>query len=335
MLSVIKTLTPGAVIKLKFHVDGTTEGPPSLATQKAVMEPFRALLANSQSVKLGGAIDPGYALSLKNTIDSEIRWVRGAIWEMHDLVMSHKARGDRYFELGNMSHAWETYNAGKVLLDIGRKYYPSRILDLTLYTLYANMTLTMLRKQEYSRVLEKTQVFVTANLHKNVIEDLAFFVSRVYAYRALAYMFTGRQKEAILTLRVAARANPTDETAEAYGKMTAAWLSRDERKAAANKLFSSLGNMKEQITVPLPPTPSDAINIAKERYLLQKLGYEGDYLPAIKEARPLSSEETAKLTRLVEKYKATVSPGASFKVIVAEGGRLATWRELLRRNGTV
>ena len=322
MLRLLKALTPEAIIKLNLRVDGTSEGPPFLATQKAVIEPFHALLVSSQSVKIWGAIDPGYALSLKSIIESDIKWARGAIWEMHDLVMSHKARGDQYYELGNWSHAAESYNSGKLLLDIGRKNTPARILDLTMFTLEANITLTMLRNEDPSGVLEKTRVFVRAGLH-NVSKEISLFVSRVYAYRAWALMLTGQNKEAILALREAAKANPLDEPDENCGQMMAQTLDpgKDAEEAEINKLFFGLGKLEDQITVPLPPTsPSDTI--AGERYVLRKLGYQGDYLPAIKEERALDSEEMAKLTQEVEKYKATLSPGAPFKVKVTEGGKL-------------
>ena len=136
-------------------------------------------------------------------------------------------------------------------------------------------------------------------------------------------MLTGQNKEALLALKEAAKAHPLDEADENYGQMMAQTLDpgKDAEEAEMNKLFFGLGKLEDQITVPLPPTsPSDTI--AGERYVLRKLGYQGDYLPAIKEDRALDSEEMAKLTKEVEKYKATLSPGAPFKVKVTEEGKL-------------
>ena len=322
MLRWMKAIAPEGDFKLNFRIEETSEGPPSLETQKALIDPFRPFLVRHQSSKIWGAIEPGYALSLKEIIRSEIKWVRGAIWETHELVMARKARGDQYFELGNWRQADNCYQSGKQLLTIGRKSSPSRILDLTMFTLEANDTLNKLRSEDFDGVLEKTRVFIAANLH-NVSKEIALFVSRVYAYRAWALTWTGKSKEAVQAIREAAKASPLDEAGEDYGKMMMETLGPvvDARETKINTLFFGLGRLDDQITIPLPPTsPSDTI--AGERYVLQELGYQGDYLPAIKEERPLNSEEMGKLTQEVEKYKATVSPGSPFKVKVAEGGRL-------------
>ena len=322
MLRVLKALTLGQITKFNFRIDGTSEGPPSLATLQTIMDPFRALFVSTQSVKIWGAIDPSYSLSLKTIIDSEITWLRAAIWEMHDHAMTHKARGDWYFNLGNWTHALESYDSGKTLLDIALKNTPAPMFHLTMFTLDANIALTLVRKEDYHGVLEKTKLSIPPAM-RLVPAQISLFTSRMLAYRAWALMLLGKTEESLQTLKEAAKTRPPTEAETAAGKVMAETLipGTDGKEAEINKLFFALTNLEEQITVPLPPI-SPATTIAAERFVLRQLGYQGDYLLAIEETRPLRAEEMRKLRREVERYKATLAPGAPVKVMVSEGGRL-------------
>ena len=323
MLRVLKVLTLGQITKLNFRVDGTSEGPPSLATLQTIMNPFRPLLVSTQSVKIWGAIDPGYSLSLKTIIDSEITWLRATILEMHDFAMIHKARGDWYFNHGNWTHAHESYDAGKSLLDIARKTTPAPMLELTMFTLDANIALTLVRKEDYPAVLEKTKLSIPAAMRR-VPAQISLFISRMLAYRAWALMLLGKTEESLQTLKEAAKTRPPSAAETVAGKLMAESLipGKEGKEAEINKLFFALTNLEEQITVPLPPiSPSDTI--AAERFVLRMLGYQGDYFPAIEETRALRGDEMMMLRQAVLRYQATVAPGAPVKVQVWEGGRLA------------
>lgn len=77
MLRILKATSSLALFKLIFRIETSPDGPPPLATQKLVLEPFRCLNVGAQGLVITGAINPTFERSLRAAMVPEVNWVRG------------------------------------------------------------------------------------------------------------------------------------------------------------------------------------------------------------------------------------------------------------------
>ena len=56
-------------------------------------------------------------------MESQIHWVRGAAWEMHEFGVSRHSVADEAFAIGNWRTAWIHYEACHELLRLNEQYH--------------------------------------------------------------------------------------------------------------------------------------------------------------------------------------------------------------------
>lgn len=124
----LKALTQEATTKLNLRIDGTSEGAPiprhpknshGTLSRSPRQQPKRQDLGRHPSRLFTSPAD--------HHLIGHHMWVLGPIKETHDVVTSHKVRGDQYFRPRQLEPPrTKCYDSGssKLLLNIGRKNTP-------------------------------------------------------------------------------------------------------------------------------------------------------------------------------------------------------------------
>ena len=98
-----------------FHFDFAFRQPALVALQlahiKQVLLPFEQVKGGAiiQKVTITGPVDLSLVARIKQAMTQKVAWVRGGAWEIHDLTLSIKRKGDLAFSLGNADMTMAKY----------------------------------------------------------------------------------------------------------------------------------------------------------------------------------------------------------------------------------
>lgn len=332
MLRVLKNEAgPRLGFGIHFGIHNGANGPPSLVMLKAVMEPFHLLGSiNHKSVQIEGIADLDYAKHTMDSISPSVKWLRGTAWGCYELVESRVKVAEKAYGLEKWKKAWITYREAIQVMHDG--CYHNRELNAEAYTfddddffetidfayplMESNTMLIRVRAKEWDKVL-----CTTANLDSPEAPPMSSLVrGRMYLYRAIALAAKDRRRGAIQEIRKAFKAEPSDRIISDFATMVA----DPSDMTATQAIFSDTSIAKFKELLPLQPAmmnPSE--DIASERHVLQYFGYKGDYLPAIKDKRPLTQAEKASLIKDALRGRekmAAAKPGAPLRVRILTGG---------------
>lgn len=243
MLRMVKATDPRAIHNYNFRVEVTSRGPPTLACQQKVLEPFRCL-PGRKGLTIGGAVDLAYAQNLKSTMESNVYWARGTAWDIYYLAVSIWKVFDEAFRLGLWSTAWAQYRSCKRLLLLAYNQHPitgdsqdhdwEKTLEQFFSVLQTNITLIRLRQKDWVRVLKKTEKLDNADDEDDEYDEddeddkddeddeveSDMVKSRRHLYRAIALAATGDEHMAKTQLWLACGDDPDDELIRDFMDMT-------------------------------------------------------------------------------------------------------------------
>ena len=315
---------------IHFGIQNGANGPPSLVMLKAVMEPFHLLgSVNHKTVQIEGITDLDYAKLTMDSISPSVKWLRGTAWGVYELVKSRVEVAEKAYGLEKWQKAWITYREAIQVMHNG--CYHNHELNNETYTfndddffetinlayplMESNTMLIRVRAKEWDEVLR-----TTANLDSPEVPPMSSLVrGRMYLYRAIALAAKDRRRGAIQAIRKAFKAKPSDPIISDFATMVAL-----SGLTATRTIFSDTSIAKFKRLLPLQPAiMNPSVDTARERHVLLYFGYKGNYLPAIKDKRPLSQAEKTSLINdaiLGREEMAAREPGAPLRVRVLTGG---------------
>ena len=318
-----------------FQIHNDANGPPSLATVKAVMEPFHLLgTFGNKGVRIEGIKDPDYANHTTDSISPKGKWLRGIAWGWYELMVSREKVAEMAYRFEKWRKASITIQEAIQVMHNGCYHNPELnyetrrfnngdffgTVGLAYTLLESNSMLIKVRSKEWDKVLVQT-----AKLDSPGLPQMSTLVKgRMYLYRAIALAAWGRGRKARQQIDEAFKAEPSDYIISDFATMVA----DHSDKAATKAIFSDASIAKFETLLPLQPAimnPSE--HIASERHLLDHFGYKGDYLQAIRDKRPLSEAEKSSLINkamLEREKRAVAEPGAPLRMTVLTGGK-ALW----------
>lgn len=337
MLRILKATSSMALFKLIFRIETSAGGPPTLITQKHVLEPFRYLNVGAQGLVITGAIDPTYERSLRASMVPEVNWVRGLAWDTYGLLVSIANVADEAFRLGNFTTARAKYGDCRAAWKIACGNNP-RLADFEddgfhqschslLIITKANSVLATVRDRDWVAVMDETEEMHRADQLSSVT---VLDKSLTFHCRAIAMAAERNHQAAHRYLDTAWKLDPTNKVLKRHLGITSNRLAAN--KKSAREAFGTISSTKslQQLDklVNIPPpilTPSELI--AGERYLLRHFGYRGDFLDGIAEKAPVDVVEMTKLIKTMESQKANIKPGQFFSAWVG-GGQKPQGQEL-------
>lgn len=337
MLRILKATSSVALFKLIFRIETNPGGPPSSATQKLVLEPFRCLNVGAQGLVITGAINSTIECSLKAAMVPEVNWVRGLAWDTYGLLVSIANVADEAFRLGHFITArakygdclaaWQIACGNNPRLtdfeDDGFRQSCQNLLTIT----KANSVLAMIRDRDWVAVVEETEGLEGADTLCCVT---VLDKSLLFHCRAIAMAAERNTQEAHRYLDMAWKLDPTNKVLERHLGIASNRLAANTKSAreAFGTIYStkSLQQLDKLVNIP-PPVLTPSEFIAGERYLLRHFGYQGDLLDGIEEKAPVNMAEMMKIIKQTESQKARMKPGQFFSSWIG-GGQRAEGQEL-------
>lgn len=337
MLRILKATSSLALFKLIFRIETGPGGPPTLAIQKLVLEPFRCLSVGAQGLVITGAIDSTFERSLKAAMVSEVNWVRGLAWDTYGLLVSIANVADEAFRLGHFITARAKYGDCLAAWEIACGNNP-RLSDFEddgfrkscqnlLIITKANSVLATIRDRDWVAVVEKTEGLESVDSLTCVT---VLDKSLLFHCRAIAIAAERNAQEAHRYLDMAWKLDPTNKVLKRHLGIASNRLAANTKSAreAFVTIYStkSLQQLDKLVNIP-PPVLKPSEFIAGERYLLRHFGYQGDLLDGIEEKAPVNMAEMTRIIKQTESEKARMKPGQFFSSWIG-GGETAEGREL-------
>lgn len=311
VLRISKVIMSVAMHKLSFRVEINSFGPPPLAVQRRVLEPFRRLNVGHQGLIMGGAVDPALKVSLQASMGPKVNWVRGVAWEMYDLILSIAKVGDEAFhggkfdlargKYGDCQGVWETATENnRQLINFEDEGFHKSCSQL-LVVILANNSLAALRGKDYEDVLHRTEVMSLEVAGKPKAK------SSLHHCRAIALAAQNDDRNALHHLIEAGKADPYNKAIQAHLGIMSKRL--DVGKNTTNTIYSdkSINRLNELAEYP-PPILTPSKFIAGERFLLRHFGYKGDMLEGIEEKAPVDMKAMKDYIQQIETQKANSKP---------------------------
>lgn len=317
---------PRLVRMFIFQIEEHLEGPPSLARQRAVLEPFRLLYFDNHSVSFCGAIDQAYACDMKEAMVPKVKWARGMAWDMYDLMASSKSIGDMACGLGNWRKAsWNYVAAGRILdnacfstvhpdlQNFANDDYTSTI-NLCKAVLQANNLLAMVQCKEWDQVLEAVKENIKPKAPMTPLVRC-----RIHLFTAIALSAKSRNKEAAEEMEKASKVDSSDSLIQEFSDNISRYLEFGPKAGDAPASISSdvsLSKLKEPLAFD-PPIMNPSSSINAERYLLRHFGYKGDYLLAIQGKTSVNVADMSKVIQNVERQTTKLKSGAPYWISIS------------------
>ena len=314
-----------------FQIQNDANGPLSLATLNAVMQPFHLLgTFGNKGIRIEGIKDQEYANHTTDTISPRVKWLREIAWGSYELMVERVKVAEMAYRLAKWQKASITNQEAIQVMHNGCYHNPElnyetrafkdgdffETTGLAYTLLESNSMLIKVRSKEWDRVL-----VMAAKLDSPALPQMSSLVKgRMYLYRAIALAAKGRGRKARQQIDEAFKAEPSDDVISDFATMVV----DHSDKAATKAIFSDTSIAKFETLLPLQPAiinPSE--HTASERHVLHHFGYKGDYLQAIRDKRSLSETEKASLiskAMLEREKRAAEAPGAPLRTTVLIGG---------------
>ena len=311
---------PNSRYEFHFRIERTSAGAPNIAVQRLALEPFRRL-TGSRRVLIGGAVDPGYARSIRECMESQIFWVRGAAWEMYDFGVSRMRVGDEAFETGNWKTARIQYKACSTLLEPSKLYHRfvadfsdndwHESISQTASIVRSNTLLAEVRQERWDLILAS----------ENGAENSRLSTLKYgHLYYAIALAAWHIDEEALDNLRAATRLDPYDDLVASFTRHMEDWIDTEysTKKYVTERVFpDTLLSQLKLHQLPLL-VRNGSQSIGAERRLLRGLGYKGDFMVEITETAPVDQRLIEKLLSKIERQRANYPPGRQLRIEVRE-----------------
>ncbi|KAL8712727.1 MAG: hypothetical protein Q9225_006887, partial [Loekoesia sp. 1 TL-2023] len=307
---------------LTLRIEGQAAGTPHLGLQKLLLEPFRRLSILNYRATVFGSVDAAYGKNLLDDIMVQIQWTRGTAWHIYAILVSiiktaEEALGQRRFHVAFTmyrecrklhGHACEKNPRISHLEDTG--FYLSRLMLLAVCD--TNMTLLKLKlpylpgTTNSSWLLHQTD-WIEDLIREQCCQPVLFFAKcLMYHYSGISKASMGNDHAALGDFSKAAGFGYDNRVLKrhiAIVKKRIAATSAAERLAAG---IVSADILPLKVLRLAAPKYSPSENIASERCVLRQLGYKGDMLPQIAEAKPADSKTMDKILDNVKKQKECV-----------------------------
>lgn len=99
--------------------------PLNIAKQGQLLTPFKRVRGGAivQEVSITGIVDTTLATSVKESMTQKVQWLRAGAWEIHDLALDIKRKGDLAFSLNNADMAIAKYDDSRTFEETAFKLY--------------------------------------------------------------------------------------------------------------------------------------------------------------------------------------------------------------------
>lgn len=315
--------------KLKFGIKSPSGRHTSMGTQKAVLEPFRCLKAPCNEVKIHGKIEPAYANGLLRAMMPTVDWTRVRAWRFYDFLTELKDSGDEVFRLGYWKVAILKYGACLALLQQAERS-GALTSDLAMRTrcgemdriCYVNKILSLISRCLSPRDFND-QLHIFGQNDYSPLEKQKFL-----HYRAMGLSQINKYHEALMFLNIAKDLGFPYRALEEDRAMIDRYLSSPSKSTLVPPQLAFRNLFDEPLTLRTTARISSN-SIASERYLLKRLGYEGDLLEHIEESAPANVEAMEMLALQVENQMAHAPDGQAWGLSVNMIGPTTEWRRLI------
>ena len=281
---------------VKINILASYDGQLPIRTQKAVLEPLKQLHYPGLRVALSGEVDIEYKEELMSAMMPQLEWVRAWAAEVYDHARSKLDEGMALFRSGNLRDASTRYSDAADLLEsaninnprIGRLADPAFPLGYTVLTTVGlvNKALALLhmRRFEPSTLLCSRALMLIGANQRNFPPEI---LSKAYCCKATIDAFQNRWNEGHTSIQLSLADNRLESDAvQAIRSL--------EKQLQATSVFSEYSQnrlLDSQTTSTLEPIVAPELamtvseSLADEVYVLQRLGYTGDLLKSIAQAR--------------------------------------------------
>ena len=109
----------GYQFDFKLHQPPFATSPLSIMSQVELLFPFEQVrgAALIQNVSFSGSFDPAILKRVKQAMTTKIAWLRAGAWEVHDIALSIKRKGDWAFRLNNADMALAKYDDTRTFME--------------------------------------------------------------------------------------------------------------------------------------------------------------------------------------------------------------------------
>lgn len=267
--------------------------------QASLLEHFCHLRGPGQSCAMSRNVDNALAARVKSSMTRHVFWFRERVLTLRQVVLEHKAAGDRLYLSGYTEAAFKSYRKAyniligpfDAIVNVSRKEDESLRINLGHLSLALTLSVAWTALLAGPEEKDPSKRTVLLNSVRNAkflpSADLQFIKHRSHTFSALvlcmmtACMALG-MTEPISALQASEWADFSNSFHRPGLELVLSWarLGAEDRKSSLESKLKKIIPMlpTEPIEVEVLETPSVCASIDQERYVLRALEYDGDIL---------------------------------------------------------